>query len=157
LQVAPPVIYVRDGRAFLAGMERASFMDLSSAEEGEVNRLIAADANALARVLAPLAALPDATAPDVAGEEPTTGGLPEIVAHGQAGEFASPTEVAGACSVALQSAEQLLSLLHVETPPAQVELVAGSATSVGRVRVENQDACANLVIELRDDYGSGSP
>src|SRR5262249_16369278 len=159
LHVAPEVIQVRDGRAFLAGMEQAIYADLSGDEAATADKLMATDANALARALASLAGRPPgkSEAEAEAEEEAMVVGLREIVAHGAAEEFATPNDVAGECSVALQPIEQILPLLHVEKPPEHVDLVAGAATSVGRVRSENQDAYASFVIDVVDDYGKGSP
>ena len=123
-------------------MEQAIYADLSGDEAATADKLMATDANALARALASLAGLPPvkSEAEAEAEEEPMVVGLRDIVAHGAAEEFATPNDVAGECSVALQPIEQILPLLHVEKPPEHVDLVAGAATSVGRVRSENQDA-----------------
>src|SRR5262249_8272411 len=141
------------------GREQAIYAGRSGDEAATADKLMATDANALARALASLAGLPPvkSEAEAEAEEEPMVVGLREIVAHGAAEEFATPNDVAGECSVALQPIEQILPLLHVEKPPECIALVAGAATSIRRVRAENQDAYASFVIDIRDDYGRGSP
>lgn len=154
LGVSPEVIHIRDGRAFLGGMERATFVP--EAEEGSERavELGARDANALARVMVALAGLAPAPSSD---DDSMTATLREIAANGEAAAFESAGDVAGACSAALQNTEHLLSLLHVDAPPQRIRVVMSSATSVGRVRAENQDASACLLVDVQDDYGRDAP
>jgi serine/threonine protein phosphatase PrpC len=153
LGISPEVIYIREGRAFLGGMQHATFVP--EAEEGSERavELGARDANALARAMTALAGLAEPSADD----DSMVSALREIAANGEASAFESAGDVAGACSAALQTTDRLLALLHVDVPPSRIRVVTGSGTSVGRVRSENQDASACLVVDVQDDYGRDSP
>ena len=154
LGVLPEVIHIRDGRAFLAGMQNATFEP--EAEEGSERASVlgARDANALARMMAVLGGLTPAPS---SADDTTSTALREIAANGEASVFEDVGDVAGACSVALQNTEHLLALLHVDVAPQRIRVVTGSATSVGRVRSENQDASSCLVADVQDDYGRDAP
>src|SRR5262249_3830675 len=97
LHISPDAVVVFNGRAYLIGLEQASFFDPDNAES---TALIARDANFLARTLAIVGDVP----PDeVPGEELAQDNLRRIARHGESGGFESPGELAGACSVALES------------------------------------------------------
>lgn len=144
LRVSPDAIMIHDGRAQLCGLEHA---ETTHPADPQAQRLFARDANFLARTLGLLAAV---------GEEvPASAGAPasalaDIVRRAVASEFGTPDEVGAICSVAVPT--------HVvdlpETGPAltgTMTLLAASATSVGHVRSQNQDAAAAAVFEIRDD------
>jgi protein phosphatase len=154
LGLAPDVLHIRDGRAFLAGIEHATYVPKAEEEPEQAAELAARDANDLARSLAALAGLDVEAAPD---EEAMVAGLRAIAAQGSAGAFATVNDLAAACSAALQTVGQLLSLLHVESPPQRIRVAAGATTSIGRVRSENQDACACLTMDVRDDFEQAAP
>ncbi len=156
LDVSPAVLYVREGRIFLGGMERARYV--AEADEGSVRALElgAQDANALARALAVVVDLPPPPGSDV-DEGSVISAIREIVASGEANAFESVGDVAGACSLALQNTDELLARLRVDVPPSRIRIVSGTATSVGRQRSENQDASACMVVDVLDDYGRDTP
>jgi protein phosphatase len=112
--------------------------------------LFARDANFLARTLGVLAGVVE-EAPKRA--DPTIAALGAIVAHGAANEYRSPEEVGTACAAALPRTE--LSLPEAPAAAGRLAFVAASATSVGRVRSENQDAAAVAVFDVTDDVSSG--
>ncbi|HEX9057076.1 MAG TPA: protein phosphatase 2C domain-containing protein [Ktedonobacterales bacterium] len=145
LHVSPTTVFVRDGRAQLGDIEDAQMIHPL---DPQAARLFARDANFLARTLGVLAGVVE-DAPERAGAAATA--LAAIVARGAAGEFSSPEEVGNACSAGLPRNE--LTLPEVEAPPEneQVAYAVATATSVGRVRSENQDASATALFSIRDD------
>ncbi len=151
LHVSPEVVFVQNGRAFLGGMESAEYIGTNADETAP---LVARDANFLARTLGPLAGLSD-QAPE--GETGPRAALRQIVAQGAAGAFITPEEVMVACGTALQEAGQELPILSTEAGQTRVALAIGSATTVGRVRSENQDASAVTLIDVRDDVANEQP
>ena len=96
---------------------------------------------------------PPAEVPD---EDLLQDNLRRIAAYGESGGFESPGELAGACSVALESVAHILPDLSSNTP-AHITLDIGSATTIGRVRSQNQDACASATFEIADDRSQGEP
>jgi protein phosphatase len=148
LHVSPDTIAVLQGRAFLTGMQNAERVESTGDEHAA---LFARDANFLARTLGVLA---DTSSPsaDVHMAE----ALRQIVARGEANGFSGADDVAAACGNALQSAPILPS---AEAAPmsASVALVVGAASSVGRIREENQDACACVLLDVRDDSSDVVP
>jgi PPM family protein phosphatase len=150
LHISPDTVVIFNGRAYLIGLEQASYFDPDNAESAA---LIARDANFLARTLAIIGDVP----PDeIPGEELVQDNLRRIARHGESGGFESPGELAGACSVALESVTHALPDLMCDTP-ARITLEVGSATTVGRVRSQNQDACASANFEIMDDRSQGEP
>jgi PPM family protein phosphatase len=150
LHISPDTVVIFNGRAYLIGLEQASFFDPDKAESAA---LIARDANFLARTLAVIGNVPPSEIP---GEELVQDNLRRIARHGESGGFESPGELAGACSVALESVTHALPDLMCDTP-ARITLEIGSATTVGRVRSQNQDACAAASFEIMDDRSQGEP
>ncbi len=148
LHVSPDAIAVSQGRAFLAGMRSAERVEASSDEHAA---LFARDANFLARTLGVLADTSSPAADVQAGEI-----LRQIVARGEANDFTNPDDLAAACGAALQTTP-VLPIVGQEQVRASVALVVGTATSVGRVRDENQDACACALLDVRDDSLDGLP
>jgi PPM family protein phosphatase len=150
LHISPDTVVIFNGRAYLIGLEQASYFDPDNAESAA---LIARDANFLARTLAVIGDVPPAEIP---GEELVQDNLRRIARHGESGGFESPGELAGACSVALESVTHALPDLMCDTP-SRITLEIGSATTVGRVRSQNQDACAAASFEIMDDRSQGEP
>jgi protein phosphatase len=150
LHISPDTVVIFNGRAYLIGLEQASYFDPDNAES---TALIARDANFLARTLAVIGNVPPNEIP---GEELVQDNLRRIAMHGESGGFESPGELAGACSVALESVTHALPDLMSDSP-ARITLEIGSATTVGRVRSQNQDACAAASFEIMDDRSQGEP
>ncbi len=150
-RVGGETIIVLQGRAFLGGMEHAR--SVSGATDAE--QRYAADANALASSLGLLAG--------VAGTEPeqediTRENLRRIVAYGDAGAFTTAAELGAACGVALENAARALPLPPPGEPgTGRVAMTVGTATTVGMVRSQNQDACAALLFDVYDDQMAGTP
>ncbi|HZC79493.1 MAG TPA: hypothetical protein VE258_17185, partial [Ktedonobacterales bacterium] len=152
LHISPEVLVVQHGRAYLAGMETAEYV---GAVPDESRELFARDANFLARSLGVLVAPPStaATPDDSAGARKV---LQQIVERGVAGHFTAPEEVAGACVAGLQVALVLPGATE-SLGYGRITVDIGTASSVGRVRSENQDACAAAVLDVRDDVGTSLP
>ncbi|MGO8951472.1 MAG: protein phosphatase 2C domain-containing protein [Ktedonobacterales bacterium] len=150
LHISPDAVVIFNGRAYLIGLEQASYFDPDKAESAA---LIARDANFLARTMAVIGNVPPGEVPD---EDLLQDNLRRIAAYGERDGFESPGELAGACSAALESVAHALPDLTSDTP-AQITLDIGSATTVGRVRSQNQDACASATFEIADDRSHGEP
>jgi serine/threonine protein phosphatase PrpC len=151
LHVAPDAILVAGGRAYLGGMEGAEHV---GATIDEAAPLFARDANFLARSLGVLAGMAADAPPD---DDVTRENLRRIVAHGEAEGFSGPAEVAAACGVAMETAARALPAVPPEAATRRFELVAGSATTVGMVRGQNQDASALVTFTVNDDRADDMP
>ncbi len=156
--ITPRTLYVREGRAYLGGMEEAIYDPVLAEDAPETQETIARDTNQLAAALGTLLAAQDAPSEAHAGEmQGLAAAVREIAAHGEAGDFATPNDLAGVCAIALQQIDRLLAALQLEAPQGRIQLAVGAASSVGRVRSENQDACASLILDVHDDMGDTSP
>lgn len=149
LHVSPDVILVLNGRAYLDGLETAERI---AENETDMAALFARDTNFLARSLGILAG---ASAEPHPQENPAEGLLRQIAALGASGTFASPDEVAGICASGLQTTPSLS--LETRASQSRLSFLYGSATTVGRVRSENQDASASVVFDVFDDVSSDMP
>jgi serine/threonine protein phosphatase PrpC len=149
LRVAPESILFASGRAYLFGLEDAVMLEDNL---GEAPKLVADDANMLATTLARLARISD---PATGAESVATRNLREAAARGADNAFTSPEEVAAICGSALQVQPQALPTPPAETVGVPLHLEAGTATSVGLVRSENQDAVVSLVLDAHDDAARG--
>lgn len=149
LHVSPDVVIVLNGRAYLDGVETAERI-----ADGvtDMAALFARDANFLARSLGILAGVAEEPHPQ---ESPAEGLLRQIAALGASGSFAGPDEVAGICASGLQTSPSLSPVSRESQ--ARLSFLYGSATTVGKVRTENQDACASIVFDVFDDVSSDMP
>lgn len=156
--IAPRALYTREGRAYLGGMDQATYDPALLNDAPEAQEAIARDTNQLAAAVGALLAAPHE--PDGAHAEEAEGlaaAVRAIAAHGEAGDFATPNDLAGVCAVALQQTDRLLAALQVDAPQGRLQLAVGTASSVGRIRSENQDASASLILDVQDDVGDTSP
>lgn len=158
LHIGPETLYVRDGRAYLGGLERAASL---SADRDAAAEELRADANALARVLADLVDRAELTAET---SDTNVTRLEGIIAKGQANGYTAPDEVAADCGQALtstrehaQGAPEVAQAQGQEAPQERFSLRFASATTVGMVRAENQDAVATLLFEVHDDLIGDMP
>ena len=149
LRVAPESILFASGRAYLFGLEDAVMLEDNL---GEAPKLVASDANMLATTLARLARISNSA---TGAESVATRNLREAAARGADNAFTSPEEVAAICGSALQVQPQALPTPPAETVGVPLHLEAGTATSVGLVRSENQDAVVSLVLDAHDDAARG--
>jgi protein phosphatase len=151
LHVSPETTVVQEGRAYLAGVERATQIEASGSEPAA---LFARDANFLARTLEMLAGVPQVAPPD---EHPAQAAVREIAARGVVGGFASPEEVGAASTAALEAILQVVPLTSEPEGTTRLALRAGSASTVGRVRSQNQDALAVAHFDVSDDVQGDMP
>ena len=151
LHLSPDALAVFDGRAYLTGMETAEYVGGAASDPAT---LFARDANFLARSLGVLGGLEPERASD---ESDAVENLRRIVAHGASDSFASPADLAGACSMALDTTAQMLPLPAAAALTAPLHLDYGTATTIGRVRSQNQDACAAVLFDIRDDHSDDLP
>lgn len=149
LHVAPESVLFASGRAYLFGLEDAVMLEDNVDEAPD---LVARDANMLATTLAQLARIPETSAET---DSPAVRSMREAAARGAEGKYASPEEVAAICGSALQITPHPLPTPPAETVGVPLHLVAGTATSVGLVRSENQDAVVSLVLDAHDDAARG--
>lgn len=151
LHISPDTLYIRDGRAYLGGIEGATVL---ARESDDGPALFARDANYLARSLSTVAGLPETAPPD---EAEAARQLRRIAAAGTAGTYSTPDELSAGCGQALQTSGHALPV--PETAPVRERLVlrSGSATTVGRVRADNQDAAAAVIFDLYDDLAGDMP
>src|SRR5579859_5286356 len=149
LHVSPDVLVVTGGRAYLGGMESAERVAQGA---GDVSALFARDANFLARSLGVLAGLSEEPGPN---ESLTVDVLRQVVAYGAANSFTNVDDVAATCAAALQTTPSLA--LNGEAASGRLAFLSAAATSVGRVRSENQDACARVIFDIFDDISGDMP
>lgn len=150
-RIAPDMIVIQQGRAFLTGLEGGRCVAPGS---DELAALAARDANDLALALGALAGV----APDEPEQENIEReNIRRITAYGRDGSFASAAEVAGACSAALENSTRALPVPPAGEMGAGVALTTGAATTVGMVRAQNQDACAAMLLDIYDDQSAGVP
>ena len=83
--------------------------------------------------------------------------LREIAARGEAGGYATIDEVAEASSLALQILMVAGARMGADVRSVRLRLISGAASSVGRVRSENQDAWAATLFDIRDDAAADAP
>lgn len=148
--VEPNAILVHDGRAYLSGVERAEVVE--TLEEASVAKFTA-DVTALAHALALLAGLPREMSAD---EDSTTQAIRAIAARAETSSFVTAEDLAQECGQALQ--EPALTLPAADDA-AMSPLVfhCGTATTVGLLRSQNQDALGCTVLDIRDDVGRDRP
>jgi PPM family protein phosphatase len=150
-RIAPDVIVIHQGRAYLTGLEGGRCVEPGSDES---SALAARDANDLALALGALAGVsPDEPEQDNIERE----NIRRIAAYGRDGSFLSAAEVAGACSAALENTARALPVPPASEMGTGVALTIGAATSVGMVRSQNQDACTAMLLDIYDDQGTGAP
>src|SRR5690242_3026943 len=148
--VDPMAILVHDGRAYLSGIERCALVE---ATDDTGVALYAADVNALGHALALLAGLPDEAPTD---ETPPAQALRAIAARADAAGYATAEELAQECGSALQ--EPALALPEADDSVTHaLAFHCGTATTVGLLRTQNQDALGCTVLEIRDDIGRDQP
>lgn len=148
--VGPDSMLVHDGRAYLTGVERAV-----AADSGEIESALqfSAEVNALAKALRQLAGLPDAPGTD---ESAPAQALRAIEDRGKAGGFATAEDLAQECGQALQ--EPTLTLPAAEDATGRaLKFECGTATTVGLLRTQNQDALGCTVLQIRDDVVRDMP
>ncbi len=159
LHVSPETILTHDSRAYLTGVEMATLVDWTSPDTA---LLFARDANFLARTLGALVGLE----PNAEPAEPTGAAVEravrEIVARGEAGAYTEPDEVGAACAAALRSfgvAQDSVAEYDgsASYPTTRLIFTSGSATTVGRVRTQNQDAFAISQFDVCDDATGDAP
>jgi protein phosphatase len=152
LRVSPATVVMQGGRARLAGLEEAQVMHPL---DPQARPLFARDANFLARTLGVLAGVTD---PDTtADRSDAASALLAIVERGAANGFFSASEVGMACSAALprQKASEAVGAA-VDAAAGRLMFSVAIASSVGRVRDENQDAGASALFDMRDDTSGGA-
>ncbi|HEU5349931.1 MAG TPA: protein phosphatase 2C domain-containing protein, partial [Ktedonobacterales bacterium] len=149
--VGPDAVLVHDGRAYLSGLELASLVETTETASAA---LFSADVNALARVLLTLADLPEEPPAD---EAVSAQAIRAIAARAGTAGFITAEELAQECGQALQ--EPALTLPVVDEAAIQRALTfhCGTATTVGLLRSQNQDALGCTVLDIRDDVGRDHP
>lgn len=148
--VGPNAILVHDGRAYLSGVELATLVEMTTVSSA---KLFSADVNNLAKALTSLAGLPQ-EAP--ANEPEQEQALRAIAARAAAEGFATADDLAQECGQALQ--EPALTLPSTDEAALRpLQFQCGTATTVGLLRSQNQDALGCTVLDIRDDVGRDRP
>ena len=148
--VGPNAVLVHDGRAYLSGIELATLVETSEASSAT---LFSADVNMLARALGPLANLPKMAPED---EVAPAQALRAIVARADTIGFVTAEDLAQECGQALQEPALTLPIAD-ETAIRPIVFHCGTATTVGLLRTQNQDALGCTVLDIRDDVGRDRP
>jgi PPM family protein phosphatase len=149
LHVSPATVVLQRGRAQLVGVEEAQ---LIHPLDPQARPLFTRDANFLARTLGVLAGITDPDAVNRA--DPAAVALAAIVERGSANGFTAANEVGVACSAALPRQEPSLPAPTPAAAGRRLSFTVAAATSVGRVRIENQDASASALFDVRDDVSA---
>jgi serine/threonine protein phosphatase PrpC len=154
LRISPALIVLHGGGAHLTGLEDSQLIHPLDPNAGA---LFARDAAFLAHSLGALAGVAEA---ERAADHPRAA-LVAIVARAAAGEYATAAQVGADCATALEdrprvSAPATAAAAGPGPQPSANDLAqrvvsAATATSVGMVREDNQDACAIVQFDLRDD------
>jgi protein phosphatase len=160
LRISPALIAMDNDGPHLSGLEDAQLihpLDLNA------SALFARDAAFLAHTLGTLAGV---TPDDASSRDPLRAELAAMVARAAAGEYTTAAQVASTCMKALErttadpvargSAAAAPATQVAPSRPTQIMQVAASATSVGVVRTENQDASAVVQFDLLDDASQGT-
>jgi serine/threonine protein phosphatase PrpC len=149
--IAPGAIFLQRNRAYLAILDHAALLP-ADAEDSSAR--FAQDVGALAQALAALAEpAPDAAAVPMSPEE----SLRNVIARGAAGEFQTAEELQAACGAAVQLALHGVAATPGAEETARVAYRVATATSVGRVRLQNQDAAAVATFDVVDDVAGEMP
>ncbi len=151
LRVSPDRVTLYDGRVYLSGVEGAT--PVTDPEEGQA--LYARDANFLARTVGALGGADDVTLWD--HDTSAQRSLREIAARGATGGFATIEEVSEASSLALQTLMVAGARMGSDVRSVRLRIQSGAASSVGRVRSENQDAWSTTIFDIRDDASADAP
>lgn len=141
LKVQPASIVLINGRACLSNLEDAQIVRASG---DEAQLLFERDANFLALTLAAL------TAPGSAGLQAQA--IDTIREHGISHSYQSVAQVIADCQQALALGQDSAQGSAQPALPA-LTILAGHATSPGRVRANNEDALGNLVMTIIDGHG----
>ncbi|MGH2503714.1 MAG: PP2C family protein-serine/threonine phosphatase, partial [Ktedonobacterales bacterium] len=117
--------------------------------------LYARDANFLARTVGALGGAGDVTLWD--HDSSAQRSLREITARGTASGYTSVDEVADAVSLALQVLMVGGASMGADVRAVRLRITFGAASSVWRVRSENQDAWGATLFDLHDDAATDAP
>jgi PPM family protein phosphatase len=149
--VAPGAFCLLRGRAYLVVLASGA---LAPADDAERSARFAQDVSALAQALAALAEAPsESPVVPMSPEE----SLRDLIARGTQGDFQTAEELQAACGAAVQLALHGVAGAIEMDATVRVAFRAGSATSVGRVRSQNQDAAAIATFDVVDDVAGDMP
>jgi len=145
LRVQPASIVLVDGEARLGGLEDAQIV---RANASDARLLFERDANFLALTLARLAAID----PAQESAAPLGAALGKIREHGISHSYQSVAQVITDCQ---QTLAPLQGTAHSTRQPSASAwtVLSGHATSIGRVRPNNEDALGNLLMTVLDGPG----
>lgn len=151
LNITPEQVALYDGRVYLGGVEDTTPVD--DPEEGA--KLYARDANSLARTIGALGGANDVALWD--HDTSAQRSVREMAARGQAGSYTTADEVTEAGSLGLQILMVAGARMGSDIRSVRLRLDWGAASSVGRVRSENQDAWAATQFAVQDDAAADAP
>ncbi|HLW01346.1 MAG TPA: protein phosphatase 2C domain-containing protein [Ktedonobacterales bacterium] len=145
LRVQPGSILLIHGGACLGGLEDAQIVRLGG---DEARLLFERDANFLALTLGALAGMQQAQE----NNGPLARAISKIREQGSRHSYQSAAQVIADCQQALGE-QQATGRPGGQHPPRAFSVLTGHATSVGRVRANNEDALGELVLTIPDGTG----
>ncbi len=145
LRVQPASIALINGAACLGGLEDAQIVRVGS---DDAQLLFERDANFLALTLGALAAIDR----EAEGSSPLARAISKIREEGRSHSYQSVAQVIADCQQALGTLETA-GQAPGPIPAHALTARAAHATSVGRVRANNEDALGELVMTTRDGLG----
>ncbi len=145
LHVQPASILIADGKVYLGNLEDAEILRSGG---DDAHLLFERDANFLALTLGALVAADQADTRTSSLEN----AINKIREHGISHNYQSVAQVIADCQQALASVQR--TALITDQPPALTFSVrSGHATSIGRVRQNNEDALADFLMTTIDGRG----
>lgn len=152
LHISPELVTLYEGRIYLGGVEEAT----SAAPDDEESQvLFARDTNFLARTMGLIGGVEKAAAPSE--ESSAQRSLREIALRGEAGSFTKAEELAESFALTLQALAAAGAEIGSDLRSVRLTVSADAVTSVGLVRVANQDAYGMAVFTVRDDAAADAP
>ncbi len=143
LRVQPSSILLADGRAYLGSLEESQVLRTAG---DEALLLFERDANFLALTLGALVSTGEAA------RAPLEQAISKIREHGIGHSYQSVAQVIADCQQALAYCQGESPARSLTAAPA-LTVLAGSATSTGRVRANNEDALGQLHLTIIDGHG----
>jgi serine/threonine protein phosphatase PrpC len=152
LHISPEHVILYEGRIYLSGVEKATS---AATDDEESQPLFARDANFLARTMGLIGGVVDSPAVDE--ETSAQRSLHEIALRGEAGAFTRAEELAESFALTLQALAAAGAEMGADLRSMRLAITADAVTSVGLVRVANQDAYGMAFFDIRDDAAADAP
>ncbi len=152
LHISPERVILYEGRIYLNGVEKATS---AASDDEESQPLFARDANFLARTMGLIGGVVDSPTAEV--ETSAQRSLHEIALRGEVGSFTRAEELAESFALTLQALAAAGAEMGADLRSVRLTILAEAVTSVGLVRVANQDAYGMAVFDIHDDAAADAP